>query len=338
MSGQRHPCRSVLPGATLACGLLAAAPLVLGGCFSLALPAGAQITCSDEDSWCPGELICCSDGVCRSKKECASLRCATGGEPCEIEEAIDCAGLRICEQHCWSDCPDCQLVCDDPHYQGCQLDGVDERWYCLQSETCVVRISGDEGDLSYRADCHQPPDQCAGAERLNCGCLTAPFAVRPPCSPYEQCEDGYLSCVACRRGEIPTIRDADGGESVDGSDVYAPTGGPLCYDSLGANASGVTCCAELAAMASFSEASEEYSCAGQLFAVECGGFGQSCVDDTDGSCPLDEQCLWSWYGPAGLHCAENGPAGLCADEYGYCAISGSAARATCSCVASTCPG
>jgi hypothetical protein len=181
--------------------VVTAASLALAGCFELVVPPGAQITCSVDDPTCPAGLQCCEGRVCQ--QQCA---CAGGAEPCGLNGAVDCAGLRQCADHCWAACPTCAERCANPALRTCQADEFAEVWFCAAADVCVVK-HGPVGTTPTAA-CHRPPPQCSDESARVCACLQAPFSISPPCAPFEHCTDYSQPCVACRQ-ELPT--GVDGG-------------------------------------------------------------------------------------------------------------------------------
>ena len=328
-------------GATrhISLGAIALAALATSGCFAISTPGGAQITCSAENRWCPGALECCNNQRCLPPEECEAPACPDGMEPCSLDEAIDCErGLR-CTSGCWRVFDSYRLVCDDPHYLPCELDGFSERWYCPQTQTCVVRISGGAPEPHYRGECYQPPTQCAGTARHSCACLTAPFSISPPCSPWEMCDDGFTGCVACREG-VPDYDVLDASENLREDAQVLVMGGdqaPVCYDSIGSSALIGNCCDPSGTPASYDEEGGSYVCVGGDFATSCEGYGDECLAGAPAVCGAGDDCLWSWYGSAGLHCAADGPASPCVDGSLEC-VAGSSLRVSCDCVAPGCPG
>jgi len=97
--------------------------------------------------------------------------------------------------------------------------------------------------------------------------------------------------------------------------------GPLCYRSLGTNASNVVCCdMSLNSLAVMTDVG--YRCASPNVAVTaCGGFGTDCIENrpTGTGCPDATVCRWAWYDAnSDLNCASTGPAAPCASGIWLC--------------------
>jgi hypothetical protein len=105
---------------------------------------------------------------------------------------------------------------------------------------------------------------------------------------------------------------------------------------LGTSTVGETCC-ELDGTPAQWDDDSSYVCEDGNFAFSCGGYGEGCLSEMAPPCGVADDCLWSWSGAAGLHCAADGPASHCEDGVLSC-VAGSSPRSSCDCVAADCPG
>lgn len=197
------------PGIAALCLLPAAA------CFEFkGIPDAAQLSCdSTDENACPAGMECCENRRCVRQGDC---RCPDGREYCGLNDAIDCAGSRSCENGCWAPCPICTGLCDNPQYQQCRSAQFTETWFCPNEQVCLIKF-GEPGSVAS-ADCYTPPDQCSSENSRVCSCFNAPFSTVRPCFPAEICLDLHASdipCIGCSR--VPT----DGGPGPQAGD-----GGP----------------------------------------------------------------------------------------------------------------